>query len=442
MQKTKKIMIVFIIMLSILAISLYCLIKLSVKEEEQKEIENERMENITGDFVEDLSEFQDVAVISYMKTVEQCIQNYFDTVNINSDKYFDRTNKRIINDEQLNNNIISLLNEDYIEEKKITANDLDKYINKIDKKLFAVTLDMKYIKEGNIYKYKSYGILTDSNYKIVDKYYIYVDLDVRNKTYSVKPTTVENYNNEKVKINEESIENKEINTYTDSVLGFEETIREYVNRYKRLTLADSNLTYNFLDDDYKNKRFKNEEDYKQYVIDNSNRISQINITKYSINYKEDCIEFVCIDQNDFYYIIRQSRENCLNFKLMLDTYTIETEDFITKYEKSSSKYKVGANIDKVISAINSKDYDYIYSKLDEKFKSNNCKKVEDLKSLLQNNLYEINKVVYTHFTENGNDIYTYKVKASSIQTENQQSKEMTFIVKLLDNRDFKMSFSF
>ena len=70
-----------------------------------------------GDSVEDVLEKKDVSIISNMKTVEQCIQNYYDTINLNAEKYFDRNGNKLVTDEQINNSILNLLSDEYKEKK-------------------------------------------------------------------------------------------------------------------------------------------------------------------------------------------------------------------------------------------------------------------------------------------------------------------------------------
>jgi hypothetical protein len=46
----------------------------------------------------------------------------------------------------------------------------------------------------------------------------------------------------------------------------------------------------------------------------------------------------------------------MDYKLILDEYTIDLPEFTEKYKKAAPQEKVGMNIEKIISAINNKDY--------------------------------------------------------------------------------------
>ena len=82
----------------------------------------------------------------------------------------------MVTDEQINNSILNLLSDEYKEKNKINVSNIDTYIKKTNQKLTTKIIDMKYIKLENIYKYVTYGILVNSEYKLVDKYYLYEQL--------------------------------------------------------------------------------------------------------------------------------------------------------------------------------------------------------------------------------------------------------------------------
>ena len=58
-----------------------------------------------------------------------------------------------------------------------------------------------------------------------------------------------------------------------------------------------------------------------------------------------------------------------DYSVILDTYTVDLKDFTDKYNSADVSTKVGMNVEKVIEAINDKDYRYVYNKLDETFRN-------------------------------------------------------------------------
>ena len=72
---------------------------------------------------------------------------------------------------------------------------------------------------------------------------------------------------------------------------------------------------------------------------------------------------------------------------MLDTYTVDLLKFTEKYTKASEEEKVVLNINKIFTAIDAKDYKYVYSKLAESFKNNYFNNESDLQKYLNDNLF-------------------------------------------------------
>ena len=171
----------------------------------------------------------------------------------------------------------------------------------------------------------------------------------------------------------------------------------------------------------------------------------------------------------------------MEFTIKLDSYTIDIPEFIEKYDGGNDQTKVAMNIEKVIQALNNKDYNYIYGKLDETFKRNNFETINKFEEYMKNNFFEKNQIYSGVYSKKG-DIYTYELKVKEIDEEideiideitidegideetdeitNQEIdeetdeeiieetdeedmnlKDVTIIMKLLEDRNFVMSFS-
>ena len=202
---------------------------------------------------------------------------------------------------------------------------------------------------------------------------------------------------------------------------------------------DIENSYNTLDNDYKN-----------YITKNFSTILASSIEKYKINEMENEKEYICIDQYGNYYIFKDN--GVMNYTVKFDTYTINTEEFNNKYDNGSEQLKVGMNLEKVFQALNRKDYDYIYGKLDSTFKQNNFKTLEDFEKFAKENFNDINKFEYGKFQEQSG-VYIYEILISDAQEKvtddkeenNEQTSEdkiqKNFVVKLEDNREFKFAFN-
>lgn len=129
----------------------------------------------------------------------------------------------------------------------------------------------------------------------------------------------------------------------------------------------------------------------------------------------------------------------MDFKMILDTYTIDLPQFIEKYNQANDETKVALNLQKVFEAINDEDYNYVYNKLDDTFKQNNFPTLESFEEYVKNNFYSKNTITKANYTME-NDMYVYGLNISNADNENEFiTKE--FIVKLEEETDFVMSFN-
>ena len=55
----------------------------------------------------------------------------------------------------------------------------------------------------------------------------------------------------------------------------------------------------------------------------------------------------------------------MQYKVLLDTYTMILPEFAEQYDNLDNTKKVVMNIEKVIQALNLRDFKYIYNKLDD-----------------------------------------------------------------------------
>ena len=110
-----------------------------------------------------------------------------------------------------------------------------------------------------------------------------------------------------------------------------------------------------------------------------------------------------------------------------------------KYNSSSNENKVAMNVEKIESAINNRDYKFIYNKLDETFKNNNFKSLDEFAEYINKNFFDNNNLEYESISNEGN-VYIYTIKLTDVNNE-ENTKTMTIIMKLKEGTDFVMSFS-
>lgn len=455
-MKKNRILLIFIIIIIIVVILLSIYLS-KLKNNKDKKIEEEGIDSeasdaggyINGLDIEDentvtngSNKEEEVTDISELKEIEQCIQKYFDMLNTESTINFDRNGNRILTDEQLNNIIIDMLDQNYKTKNNIDSSNLNKYIEKFNKKYMVVSLKMRKLKDSRVEKYLTYGLLVDTDYKETKKFCVYTNIDTLSATFSIEPLDANSNNYDDIKIendNSEIVANDN-NEIEFSKMNSNEIAEEYYMRNKILSLSNPEIAYNYLDEDYKNKKFENYDNYKKYIEDNYDTIKQLGLSKFKTYNDGTYTEYVCIDQNNNYFIIDQ--ESALHYRIFLDSYTVDDSEFKDKYDKGDNQTKGGMNIEKIKMALNAQDYNYVYNKLDSTFKKNNFDTIEKFEDYCKDNFYSSCDFEYVNYEEKGNGIYTFQVQMTSDDEGNNDVKNITFIMQLKDDRDFVMSFNF
>ena len=301
-------------------------------------------------------------------------------------------------------------------------------------------------KTENILVYIIEGTLREKVSNKISDFQIMLQLDSQNRTFTV---FLEDYIKEKYKssfkigdeldINiQNNIERNDNNTY-DYISVTEETyVTDLFNKYKEEVIYNSSLAYEHLNEEYKNKRYGTIEKFKEYTKDNIRKNIIAKITKYQKTVTDDYTQYVCIDQNENYYIFRENA--VMDYTLILDTYTIDLPEFIQKYNNAEEKEKILLNIQKIFEAINSGDYQYVYNKLDNTFKTNYFGTLEQFEKYIKTNWYNDNKVSYGSYQKNG-DVYVYNIQITNGENTSAEKINKKIVMQLKEGTDFVMSFN-
>ena len=353
-----------------------------------------------------------------------------------------------------NQSVYNMLNNDYVKENNINTNNVKEVVEKIklenlseyqfsNYKLTTNIDKMLYIQsEVNIKTFFVYGKFSNNvNSEKID-FKIIVQLDSQNGTFYIFPTsyTEKKYSNEEdinnYSTNLEQIEKNQYNTFSFVNISDTTIINDYIASYKNSLLNLNEESYNFLDEEYKKRKFNNFNEYKEYLTKNLKELLSINITKYKKEEKDNKIEYICLSNNGNYYILNETA--IMKFSIMLDTYTVPVSDFKEKYDKLDDNKKVAMNIEKVVQALNLKDNQYIYSKLDDTFKMNNFPTVNDFENYININYPSTYDIEYSNYSEE-NGIYMQDIILKDKNSNTQ--KENSIIMQLKDNYEFIMSFN-
>lgn len=275
---------------------------------------------------------------------------------------------------------------------------------------------------------------------------VLIVLDAQNSTYQLYPESYlkqNNYYNLKegdiIENKYEKIEKNKSNSYIPVSKSDKEIANKYFNSFKQRLIYDPNLAYEILNNEYIINRFGTKEKFNNYLEENKYLIAIMKLDLYIVEKYDNYTDYICKDQYDNYYTFRQE-DGIMRYTVFLDSYTVELDYFKEIYDNSDKDNKVGLQINKFKQMINFKDYNSIYNKLNTVFKNNNFANISELETYLKNNLYDINDIEINNIELN-EEYYICKCKLVNFKNED-DSKNMNIIIKLIDSNNFEMSFSF
>ena len=326
--------------------------------------------------------------------------------------------------------------------EKIVTNE-----NKDIDKFYAQKIYYNTIKFDEQSQYYIYGIYWKNSYKEKHNIYITIDMQEEKMLYSYEQSTIDitfqqflseinKIDKTKISTNINFDENKKVNYLEYNTAT---KIERYYDYYIDLVQYDAREAYELLDENYREKRFGNLENYLNYIKEYKNIIINDKLQKYTAKYfeDEDQYQYACLDINNKYFIINEKK--LLDYSILLDEYTIDIPQFIEKYNYSDIQNKVALNIDKFIKGINDKNYNYSYSILADSFKQNKFPSINLFEQAVKNEFFENCSIEYSVFNEQGNN-YIYSVVLRDTNSNN--TKNMIIVMKLGDETDFEMSYSF
>ncbi len=211
----------------------------------------------------------------------------------------------------------------------------------------------------------------------------------------------------------------------------------YFQDLKTNLLYNTKEAYNYMTEEYRQKRFGTEEGLLQYVNSNITELAQIKLEKYQVNNNDDYTEYVCMDQYENLYIFKET--SVMQYTVTLDTYTLEEEEFNSTYNNSDEAMKVKMNSDKIIQMMNRRDYKTIYNLLNGTFKNNYFKTEEEFEKYMKEK-YPLHYKAEFANTENEGNTYIQEINLTDITEQDEEIKQMTIIMQLKEGTNFEMSF--
>ena len=377
--------------------------------------------------------------------IKECMQKYVDNINIKNSKYYlyDRTNHKLIatDENEIKQNIYDLLSDKYINEENITIQNLYDNIETIDQSAIYTPIEAGLIQDGDIKSFAVYGLVQSTeDYRVICKLFSIVNINVSEGKFSIEPL-YGNYTS----ISEISVENLEEtitanneNKFTMTQLTPESYPTEYINIYKSLALGAPERLYSLLDEEYKNARFGNFEEFKSYIEKNKAKIQGTRLEKYKVDTSGENVRYICLDQNENYYIIDQ-KEILQDYKISLDTYTIDLPEFIEKYNNSNDNLKVALNIEKLVEATKMGDYKYVYNKMNKTFRESNFNTINSFGKFIETKFNAREDTIEYKKYEEVTGVHVYEI----VVTDKSENKKINakVVMNLKENRDFEFSFS-
>ena len=407
--------------------------------------------------VEDTFESQDTFDSSYNLKDEEQINRYYLVKNI-SEKYL----KSIYNYNNYDGHDLnySMMTEEALQraiesQKQSDKNLLEGIVAEECKADFSATdynyyggyslnIDNMYVADisASMKIYLVYGSIVNTQEEVK----LMVVLDNNNSTYEIYPqkyvqqNQLENLRSgDTINFSKDSVDKNDFNTFKYKNTDSQTVAMDYFNNYKKLLSNNAETLYNVLDKEYREKRFGSLEDFQEYVNSNREELEGANVSSYLVNNYEDYTEYVCKDQYENLYIFRATA--VMKYSLLLDTYTITTDEFKQQYQNSSNENKVKLNVDKWFDMINNRDYKNAFNYLDETFRTNNLKNDPNTFEAYMRDQYPLHyQVLYGEITER-NGTYVQSVKLKDITGEDSTEHMIDIIMQLQDDMNFVMSFT-
>lgn len=430
MRKSNIIKIIIMLLIIILIITILLLIIENRKSGDNINFNDEEFEKKYSEYVKSDYLKPETDKDRYF-AVKNIVNNFL--LNINSLNY-----KEIVKEETNTNIRIEIL-------KKIISSD---YINKYGKndeefynsvaEYIGIDFKIESIKILDRQKNIDICLVNCKTKETKRKFTIVVKIDYINDAFCIYPFKYDEKDIEEIK--EGEVLENEYNSYKEVEITDEEVAQyifyDYIDNINNYT-EDA---YNMLDSEYKEKRFSNITEFYDYIEKNKDWLNNVKLGNCKIENSDNCIKYICTDQNNNYFIFEESKDEIMKYSVVLDIYTLDLPDFLEKYNYASEQGKVALNIQKFIQSINAKDYKYAYECLTDDFKKKYFNTQSKFEEYVRNNFYNNNGIQFLEFSKE-NNIYIYKILLYNPNERTDLNNEKTIIMKLNEGTDFEMSFN-
>lgn len=158
-----------------------------------------------------------------------------------------------------------------------------------------------------------------------DDFILIVMMDKNNRTFNIIPK--EYIEAKKINISkgnsldvyrEDKIKNNLYNTFKYSTESEEKMGIEYFNMFITELKEDSKVAYERLEEEYKKENYNSYEAFETYIDNNKDEINKMVCTKCTVEYKNNTIEYNCVEKNSNNNFIFTRKENIFDFSVRIE----------------------------------------------------------------------------------------------------------------------------
>ena len=417
MKKDKILMAIIVVILMLITTTVILIITLRNDNDLKPENVVKEKEEIV-EYVKPIQvEVSKIYTIRTWNLIDDCLKKYFENID----------NENILKD------ITDLKSEENIINQCKKIKQSSNKFNYYTEEMYNINTE-----NNNIYWSKG-AIMTDSQ-----KYEVYMMIVTtqESQTYRISTISQEDYRNvidnrySENLLNNIVIEENENNLLGIALADDTSIINKYFNFFIDNCYADVENAYKLLDKDYREKRFTTIQNFLEYTKEARNNLENFKLSSYTKDDISSTAKYTITDSNESVYILKVN--GVMDFSIQLDNYTIETDEFVKKYNDANDETKIRTNIDKFMKMLNNYDYESAYNLLDENYKNNNFKTLDSYKKYLQSNLNITNYYVIDSIISQGN-YYIIKLTTKSAATVSATTQVKQIIMALGEGTDFTMS---
>lgn len=265
-------------------------------DEFTEEIEQYEQEN-TG-------KVQNVDNIVDYNTVRTCLKKFYNYYSfLYDEEIINRGDEEQFNLSYYKEQVFNLLNSEYIEKNGITIDNIDSKLRSINYSPDVEILNIYYYtKFDNINTYFVNGLIRNTSNNESEEFSAIVYLDLARYTFEVNFDSIDFnsiYNGNEINISYPSdIFNKEINTYSNAELSYDEFSNIIFNNIQKLLVYNTDIAYELLDDTGKNDYTL--DSLEEYVNNNRKEILLLTFKIYEFAYEDENLVIYMYDENSEY----------------------------------------------------------------------------------------------------------------------------------------------